>query len=42
MPGHIREEDARGFALAPGEMVLTGGAGEVLNIARPHVRDIPV
>jgi hypothetical protein len=41
MPGHVREEDARGFALAPGEMVLTG-AGEVLNIARPHVRTIPV
>jgi pyruvate dehydrogenase (quinone) len=42
MPGHVREEDARGFALAPGETVLTGGVGDVLNIARLNVRTIPV
>jgi hypothetical protein len=41
MPGHIREQDARGFALAPGKMVRTGGGG-VLDIARRHVGDIPV
>jgi pyruvate dehydrogenase (quinone) len=42
VPSHVREEDARGFALALGTMVLTGGVGEVLNIARLNVRNIPV
>jgi len=42
MPGHVREGDARGFGLALGKMVLTGGAGEVLDITRLNARDIPV
>ena len=42
MPRHVREEDARGFALALGKMVLTSGVGEVVNIARLNVRTIAV
>jgi pyruvate dehydrogenase (quinone) len=42
MPSHVTEEDAKGFALALGKMVLTGGVGEVVNIARLNVRNIPV
>jgi pyruvate dehydrogenase (quinone) len=38
VPSHVREEDARGFALALAAMVV----GEVLRIARLNVRDIPV
>jgi hypothetical protein len=40
MPCHVREEDARGFALALGKMVLAGGVGGVLNIARLNIRTI--
>lgn len=42
VPSHVREEDAKGFALALGKMTFTGGVGEVLNIARLNVRNIPV
>ena len=42
MPRHVREEDARGFALALGKMVLTNGVGEVVNMARLNVRTIAV
>jgi len=42
MPSHVPEEDAGGFAVAPRKVVLTGGVGEVLNIARPDARDIAV
>jgi hypothetical protein len=42
MPRHVREEDAHGFTLALGTMVLTSGAGEVVNSARLNVRTIPV
>ena len=42
MPRHVREEDARGFALALGKMVLTSGVGEVVNMARLNVRTIAV
>jgi pyruvate dehydrogenase (quinone) len=41
LPSHVSEEDARGFSLALGKMVLTGGVGEVLNVARLNVRNIP-
>jgi pyruvate dehydrogenase (quinone) len=37
-----RVTDPGGFALALGKMVLTGGVGEVLNVARLNVRNIPV
>jgi pyruvate dehydrogenase (quinone) len=42
MPRHVCEEDARGFALGLGKMVLTSGVGEVVNIARLNVRAIAV
>jgi len=42
MPRHVREEDARGFALALGKLVLTSGVGEVVNIARLNVSTIAV
>lgn len=41
VPSHIRAEDAKGFALTIGKMVLTGGVGELLDIARLNVRNIP-
>jgi 8-oxo-dGTP pyrophosphatase MutT (NUDIX family) len=42
MPSHVSEEDARGFALALGKLVPGGGVGEILNIARLNVRNVPV
>ena len=42
VPSHVPEEDARGFALTIGKMVLGGGVGELLNMARLNVRNIPV
>lgn len=41
VPSHIPAEDAKGFALSLGKMVLDGGVGEVANIARLNVRNIP-
>ena len=41
MPSHIPPEDAKGFALSLGKMILDGGVGEVANIARLNVRNIP-
>jgi pyruvate dehydrogenase (quinone) len=41
VPSHIPPEDAKGFALSLGKMVLDGGVGEVANIARLNVRNIP-
>jgi hypothetical protein len=42
IPRHVREEGARGFALALGKMVLTSGVGEVVNIAQLNVGTIAV
>lgn len=42
VPSHVSQEDARGFAVALGKMVLDGGVGEVVNVARLNVRNIPV
>jgi pyruvate dehydrogenase (quinone) len=41
-PSHVRAEDAKGFALSLGKMVLGGGVGDVLEIARRNVRNLPV
>jgi pyruvate dehydrogenase (quinone) len=41
VPSHITAEQAKGFALSLGKMVLGGGVGEVANIARLNVRNIP-
>jgi pyruvate dehydrogenase (quinone) len=42
VPSHVRAEDARGFALSLGKLVLGGHVGDVLEIARRNVRNIPV
>jgi pyruvate dehydrogenase (quinone) len=42
VPSHVRAEDAKGFALSLGRMVLGGGVGDVLEIARRNVRNLPV
>jgi len=41
VPTHITEEEARGFALSLGKTVLSGGVGELANLARLNVRNIP-
>ena len=41
MPSHVREDDARRFALGLGKLVLTGGVDEVF-IARLSVRNLPL
>ncbi len=41
VPSHITVEQARGFAFGLGKMVLSGGVGEIVNLARLNVRNIP-
>jgi pyruvate dehydrogenase (quinone) len=41
VPSHITAEEARGFALSLGKMVLGGGVGQVAELARRNVRNIP-
>lgn len=41
VPSHLTLEEARGFALGLGKLVLSGGVGEVANIARLNLRNIP-
>ncbi len=41
VPSHITVEEAKGFALSLGKVVLTGGVGEVASLARLNVRNIP-
>jgi pyruvate dehydrogenase (quinone) len=41
VPSHITFEEAKGFALSLGKIVLGGGVGEVFNLARTNVRNIP-
>jgi len=41
VPSHITVEEARGFALSLGKMVLSGGVGEIANLARLNLRNIP-
>ena len=41
VPTHITEEEANGFALSLGKMVLDGGVGQVAELARLNVRNIP-
>jgi pyruvate dehydrogenase (quinone) len=42
VPSHVRLEDARGVALSLNKMVLTGGVGDVVEIARRNVRNLPL
>ncbi|MCU1464528.1 MAG: poxB [Actinomycetia bacterium] len=41
IPPHITAEEVKGFALAASKIVLGGGVGEMLQIARSNLRNIP-
>ena len=41
MPPRVTLKQAEGFALATGKIVLNGGVGEMLSLARANVRNIP-
>ena len=41
IPPHITGEQVRGFAVAASKIVLTGGVGRMLDLARANVRNIP-
>ncbi|WP_216896330.1 thiamine pyrophosphate-dependent enzyme [Nocardia alni] len=41
VPSHLTLEEARGFAMGLGKLVLSGGVGEVAEIARLNLRNIP-
>lgn len=41
VPGHLTVEQARGFALGLGRVVLGGGVGQVAELARLNLRNIP-
>ena len=41
VPSHITAEEARGFALSLGKVVLGGGVGRVAELARLNLRNIP-
>ena len=41
IPPHVTAEQVRGFALAAGRTVLTGGVGRMLDLARANLRNIP-
>jgi pyruvate dehydrogenase (quinone) len=41
IPPHITGAQVKGFALAAGKIVLGGGVGEMLEMARANVRNIP-
>jgi pyruvate dehydrogenase (quinone) len=41
VPPHITAEESKGFALSIGRTVLTGGVGNMLELARTNLRNIP-
>jgi pyruvate dehydrogenase (quinone) len=41
IPPHITGEQVKGFAVAASKIVLTGGVGRMLELARSNVRNIP-
>ena len=41
IPPHITAAQVKGFALAAGKVVLDGGVGRMLELARDNVRNIP-
>ncbi|XVV11252.1 pyruvate dehydrogenase [Actinoplanes sp. CA-131856] len=41
IPPHITAEEAKGFALAAGKTVLAGGVGQMLQLARTNLRNVP-
>lgn len=41
VPSHITLEETKGFALSLGKIVLEGGIGDILHVARLNLRNIP-
>jgi pyruvate dehydrogenase (quinone) len=41
IPPHVSATQVKGFALAAGKIVLDGGVGKLLDLARTNVRNIP-
>jgi pyruvate dehydrogenase (quinone) len=41
MPPHITRRQVKGFALAASKIVLTGGVGRMIDMARANLRNIP-
>ncbi|GAA4238191.1 pyruvate dehydrogenase [Actinomadura meridiana] len=41
IPPHVTPQQVKGFALAAGKTVLTGGVGKMLGLARSNLRNIP-
>ncbi|MEU8813735.1 pyruvate dehydrogenase [Actinoplanes sp. NPDC048796] len=41
IPPHITAEEAKGFALSAGKTVLAGGVGQMLQLARTNLRNLP-
>ena len=41
VPPHLTAEEAKGFALSIGKVVLGGGVGNMLELARTNLRNIP-
>ena len=41
VPTHITVEESKGFALSLGKLVLEGGIGDAVNLARLNLRNIP-
>jgi pyruvate dehydrogenase (quinone) len=41
IPPHITGEQIKGFALAGGKIVLDGGVGKIIELARANIRNIP-
>ena len=41
IPPHITAEQVRGFALGAGKVVLDGGVGKMVELARANLRNIP-
>lgn len=41
IPPHVTAAQVRGFALAASKVVLTGGVGRMINLARSNLRNVP-
>jgi pyruvate dehydrogenase (quinone) len=41
IPPHVTEQQVKGFALSGGKIVLDGGVGKMIELARTNVRNIP-
>jgi pyruvate dehydrogenase (quinone) len=41
VPTHITVEESKGFALSLGKLMLEGGIGELVSMARLNLRNIP-